>query len=324
MTKQFEKALDKLRREDDFAGATAAFVLPDGTVVGVATGFSDSEGKVELNKDAVQPVGTVEESFLSLVALSLEQEGVIDLDERVYHYFDSEGADAWVLELPNAKELTLRHLLTHASGLVDGPQESEVVLEVLDGARTIVRSDWAAGEIAFAVDGESGFAPGQGFGVSDTDYRFGAMVLEQVSGERYEDLLTARVLDAFDFARTETAGTGGLLSNPQDLVRWAQLLYEENALEGSYMEDLFASGYRGKDRDSEFGLGVYIHDTTAGEAYGHAGSVAGHETNLIYFPKYGVGVCVQVTGGNGDDVREVDLRKYEETLAQIVLNGIPE
>ena len=115
----------------------------------------------------------------------------------------------------------------------------------------------------------------------------------------------------------EPSANDPLYSNPKDLLRWAKLLFEENALDEPYMESLFASGYRGSDRDSEFGLGVYIYETTAGEAYGYSGTTTGHETAIIYFPRYRVGVCIQVNRDHDNDIR-----RYVEKLAQVVLNAI--
>ena len=348
VTKRFQKALDVILVKDGLPGATAAFILPDGTVVGVASGLSDTAKNIAMRKDAQQPIGSVEESFDAVVALSLQQEGTINLDDRVYQIFDTEDRDAWLLEIPNAKRLTLRHLLSHSSGLVDKTSDSEVL--------TSVESAWTEGEIRFAVDADSAYPPGKGFMSSTADYRFAAMVIEQVTDEKFHSLLEKHVLEPNELTRTESLlhakpenispgyrkdsesgdvvtvnsqemlnkerstarHDGGLLSNPQDLVRWAQLLYEEDALEGAYLEDLLASGYRGENRSEEFGLGVYVHSTTAGEAYGHYSTVPGYETSLIYFPKYKVGVCIQV---NRD--YENDLRKYVESLAQVVLNAIP-
>ena len=63
VTKRFQKVLDRHRKDDKFPGATAAFILPDGQVVGVATGYSDREARRAMGADSLQPVGDVGESF---------------------------------------------------------------------------------------------------------------------------------------------------------------------------------------------------------------------------------------------------------------------
>jgi D-alanyl-D-alanine carboxypeptidase len=356
ISKRFKSQLESLRTSEGFPGATAAFILPDDTTRSVAVGLADLENEVPMTADMLQPIGRGEESFVSAIALSLEIEDTIDLDERVYTYFDTEHHDAWILELPNAKRLTLRHLLTHSSGLVDKSSEDEVRLSAKTDESPIIESNWKAGDLQFAVGSESEFEPGRGFNPVEANYRFAKMVLEQTTKLTYTQLLQDRILDTRQlndttplsrsnslnlpsgYHNTEGDATGAatihaeaklqrvlpepsandpLYSNPKDLLRWAKLLFEENALDEPYMESLFASGYRGSDRDSEFGLGVYIYETTAGEAYGYSGTTTGHETAIIYFPRYRVGVCIQVNRDHDNDIR-----RYVEKLAQVVLNAI--
>jgi hypothetical protein len=94
-------------------------------------------------------------------------------------------------------------------------------------------------------------------------------------------------------------------------------LYEEDALGGTYIEELLESGYRGKDRDITYGLGVYIYESSVGEAYGHDGGFPGYNTHVLYFPRYKIAVCIQVNRSYNND-----LDSFIEKLAQVVINEI--
>jgi D-alanyl-D-alanine carboxypeptidase len=190
---------------------------------------------------------------------------------------------------------------------------------------------------------KSSFRPGTGFVLSNMGYRVAGIVIERLTDRGLVDLLNEKVLAPAELTRTaykptdkpDGIATGylkdnllsmpvdewsgaSLVSNPQDLVLWAKRLYEEDLFEGPYLEDLLASGYRGSNRDSEYGLGVYIYETTAGEAYGHIGTYPGFATNLIYFPRHEIAVCIQVNRSE-----DTDTHVYVQELAQVILSSLP-
>ena len=67
---------------------------------------------------------------------------------------------------------------------------------------------------------------------------------------------------------------GGVVNNPQALVRWAKLLYEGDAVAGEgERDDLFAVGHPVDPErpDLGYGLGVSIAESEHGMTYGHGG-----------------------------------------------------
>jgi D-alanyl-D-alanine carboxypeptidase len=103
---------------------------------------------------------------------------------------------------------------------------------------------------------------------------------------------------------TEWTG-GGLCSNPQDLVRWAQLLYEGHAIEGEYVRELLDSGYRGDDATAVYGLGAYQYQTAFGPAYGHGGWIPGYNSAMRYFPRERFALAVQINRSYDNDLSAV-------------------
>ena len=358
LKKRFQLTLDALQESYEFPGATAAFILPDGTVNGFSTGLADVEAETAMTPDTRQLAGGVGKTFAAALALKLHNEGILNLDVPISSYLATEGADAWFLRLPNASHITMRHLLTHTSGITNHYDEPEFVSEA------IARLDQEGPDSFFepremmewALDQDSLFLQGQGYHYTDTGYILVGMVIEQVTGKRYYDLIEETFLLPFHLTQTApsdhrdlpllaagyispenefqfpskiaTDGTlvfnpvsewtsGGFISNPKDLVRWSKLLYEEDALKGTYIEELLESGYRGKDRDITYGLGVYIYESSVGEAYGHDGEFPGYDTHVLYFPRYQIAVCIQVNRSFDND-----LNTFIEKLAQVVINEL--
>jgi D-alanyl-D-alanine carboxypeptidase len=200
--------------------------------------------------------------------------------------------------------------------------------------------------VEFVLDAEPLFPVGEGYAYSDTGYVLAGMVLERAVGKPYYDQVRERFLGRLDLRRTNPSdrarlprlvagyvesrnrfglpsrvtaddgsmrynpGTewtgGGLYSNPQDLVRWAQLLYEGRAIDGDYVRELLDSGYRGDDATAIYGLGVYQYQTAFGLAYGHGGWIPGYNSAVRYFPDQRFALAVQIN------------RSYDNDLAAIV------
>jgi D-alanyl-D-alanine carboxypeptidase len=117
---------------------------------------------------------------------------------------------------------------------------------------------------------------------------------------------------------TEWTG-GGLVTNPQDLARWAKALYEGKALPGAYLSELLHSVPKDSTQQARFGsnvqygLGVTIRTTPLGTAYGHRGWTPGYLSIFEYYPEHEVAIAMQVNA-----LGPYDLSAYAVRLAQIM------
>ena len=118
---------------------------------------------------------------------------------------------------------------------------------------------------------------------------------------------------------TEWTG-GGMVSNPQDLVRWAKTLYEGRALEKPYLDELLATDPKDQDKPSKYGLGVYVTKSDLGTSYGHGGWSVGYLTHVAYYPAQRVAVAVQTNTDVRDDMLG-DLMALIKDVLQTVAHG---
>jgi CubicO group peptidase (beta-lactamase class C family) len=109
-----EAKLKELRSAAEFPGATVGFVLPDGRYASVSVGVSDLVKQTPLKPNDRMLAGSIGKTYVAAVVLQLAEEGKINLDEKIEHWFQHE---AWFGRLPNAKEITLRMLMNHTSGI---------------------------------------------------------------------------------------------------------------------------------------------------------------------------------------------------------------
>lgn len=272
----FQAALDSLRLELGFPGATAAYVLPDGHGRAFATGWSDSAAGVPMAADHRMPAGSVGKSFVGAVAAALILEGRLDPAATLDTWLAEEP---WFDRLRRGREVTLRMLLTHTSGVPDHLADPAFLAKI--GALAAPGGDPDAVLtprecIAHSLDRDFNFPPGERFGYTDTNYLLVGLIIERVTGRAFYDEVRGRFLAPLGLALTLPADRrdlphlaqghmqadnpfglpettlvpdgrmnhnpalewtgGGFVSNPLDLARWARTLYTGRALPGPYLD----------------------------------------------------------------------------------------
>jgi D-alanyl-D-alanine carboxypeptidase len=319
--------LDSLRVAQRFPGATLGIALRDGTVLDLATGFSDTARKTPMRPGDRLLQGSVGKTYVSAVALQLIHEGKLSLDDRISKYL---GREPWFARLPNANDITVRQLMTHTSGLVRYEFQPKFTADL----RAQPMKVWTPEErLAYILDSPPPFAAGAGWEYSDTNYIVLGMIIERITGTTYYAELRRRVLEPLGLRNTipsdradlpgvvngyagpgnELGGYdaslvdgrlavnpglewtgGGIASSAGDLARWAKLLYEGKAFDPSLLPRLLDGVPARLGRNARYGLGVIIRPTALGTTYGHSGFFPGYATEMLYFADACVAAALQV------------------------------
>jgi len=328
-----QRKLDEWHKAGSFPGATLGVVLANGESFGLAVGFSDREKKTPMKPNDRMLAGSVGKTFAAATALQLIKEGKIALDDRVEKYL---GSEKWFSRLPNAKEITVRQLMNHTSGLVRYEFKEQFTKDLTANPEKV----WKPAElVAYLLDEKAPFAAGQGWDYSDTNYIVLGMIIEKVTGKNFYDEATRRLLKPLKLTDTipqdgpklkgvvqgyagpnnPFGGTdamivngkfainpqfewtgGGYASTAQDLARWAKMIYEGKAFAPELLPQILdgvAAPMLG--RETKYGLGVIIRKTVAGTTYGHSGFFPGYMTDMMYFPEHKVALALQVNTSVG-------------------------
>jgi len=347
--------LEELHAAHGFPGATAAFVDLGGRSGAVAVGLADAAAEVPMQPDSRMLAGSVGKTFVAAIALQLVAEERLALDASLSALL---GAEPWFDRLPNAPQLTLRHLLGHTSGLPDHVWSQEFAAALAaDPGRS-----WSPEQlVAYVLDAEPLFAAGEGFGYADTNYVLVGLAIERVTGERYYAELRRRLLAPLELTDTlpqdrrvlpglvngySYAGNpfglplelvvdgrhvldpeleycgGGVLSTSPDLARWALALYGGGRVvpEELRAQMLAARPAPRVGPGNGYGLGVIVGRDRNGPRWGHSGWFPGYGTVLAYYPEHGLALAVQV---NTDDPgrRAGFPDAWVEALAEDLLAG---
>jgi len=353
---RFDALLDSLVAAHGLPGATAAYVLDDGKAGRAAAGVADVTTGVPMPPDARMITGSVGKTWVAALALMLSREGVLDLDAPLSERLGDRpwfsrlpNGDRITLrhclrhEAGVPDHVTCDRFVEEVGAMVRGDDpdftfEHEYLL-------------------SFIFDLPSVHAPGEGWAYTDTHYFLVGLAIESATGRRYDDLLRERLLEPLGLDDTDptdrralpglVAGHpdpenpfglgvtvleapglmshnpalewtgGGIVSTPADLVRWAKLLYEGEAFDADYVDEL-VDGVVMDEADpaaGAYGLGVFVRPSPHGATYGHSGWYPGYHTLITYFAERGVAVALQVNRDHDTRLREIAAALAARVLA---------
>ena len=346
-----QSKLDEWHKSGSFPGATLGVVFANGESFGLAVGFSDRETKTLMRPNDRMLAGSVGKTFAAATALQLIKEGKIGLDDKIEKYL---GREPWFSRLPNAKDITVRQLMNHTSGLVRYEFKDEFTKDLTANPQ----KTWKPAELlSYLLDEKPPFQAGQGWDYSDTNYIVLGMIIEKVTDRKFYDEANRRLLKPLKLNDTipqdgprlkgvvqgyagpnnpfggkdamiqngkftinpqfEWTG-GGYESTAQDLARWARMIYEGKAFSPALLPQVLEGVSAPMlGRETRYGLGVIIRQTSAGTSYGHSGFFPGYITDMMYFPDQKVAVAVQVNTSVGRSLGKAPGRVLGEVMEVI-------
>jgi CubicO group peptidase (beta-lactamase class C family) len=288
-----------MQRYDGRVPGASLLVVRDGhPVVRRSYGMADLENGIAATPATNYRLASVTKQFTAASILLLAEDGRLKLDDRLRH---------WLPSLPPATDaITIRHLLTHTSGLIDyedvmAPDATEQVLDadVLHLLET---------------QGHLYFPPGTSWRYSNSGYALLSLIVERASGQRFPDFLRTRIFRplgmdhtlayvrggpeianrAFGYSeidgrwtRTDQSSTsavlgdGGVYSSIDDLAKWDAALYDDRLLSGASRRLAFAPDTASDDPDVRYGFGWRI----TGETLWHSGETIGGRNVIVRYPK---------------------------------------
>ena len=294
-------AIDRLlERYDGDVPGVSVLVLKDGkAVVRRGYGRSDLDAEVAAGPATNYRLASVSKQFTAAAILLLAQDGKLSIDD---------GVRKWLPDLPEvAAPITLRHLLTHSSGVID---YEDLMAEPYDGQ---IRD---AGVLdLLAKENRLYFAPGSAYRYSNSGYALLALVVERASGQSFPEFLRSRIFQPLGmhntlafvaggpavphrawghseasgaWTRTDQSSTsavlgdGGIYSSIDDLARWDAALYDDRLLSDASRALAFGKQMPvpGETAVSHYGFGWRI----GGERRWHSGETIGFRNVIVRWP----------------------------------------
>src|SRR5215468_834274 len=326
LARRIQLKLIELRDAGGFPGVTVGVAVPDGRGMSVSVGYSDLETKRAMKPADRMLAGSIGKTFVSAVTLQLVEEGKLDLNDRIEKWL---SAEPWFDRLPNSRQITLRTLMNHTSGIPEHVLNQDFIRVLREQPDKI----WKPEElVAFILDSKPLFEAGQGWAYADTNYILVGMIFERVSGKTVYGEVDRRILKPFKLKETEPSDSrvipglipgyvspnspfgiegrtiidgkfivnpqmewcgGGFASTAEDLAKWAKVLYEGKVLRQTTVEQLLDAVPAKTGKGHKYGLGVQVRQTDWGVTYGHGGWFPGYLSEVEYFPKRRMAIAIQ-------------------------------
>jgi CubicO group peptidase (beta-lactamase class C family) len=305
----------------------AVLVIREGNVVyKKAVGLANLEERVPNSTATNFRIASVTKPFTAMAVMMLVEDGKLSYESRLTDVFP---------EFPAyGKEITVRHLLTHTSGLADYadimPRSTVKQLKDRDVLRLLANQK------------ETAFPPGTDYRYSNSGYALLALMVERRSGQRFADFLRERMFAplgmkntlayeeggpavpnrAFGysprtagFQRTDQSltsavlGDGGIYTSVEDLSHWDQALEAAKLVQAETLERAFTRARLQEGRQVDYGFGWKLSSYRGLRCVGHGGSTVGFRSDLERFPDKKLTVIVLC---NRSDAR------VQEMVRQIV------
>jgi CubicO group peptidase (beta-lactamase class C family) len=288
-------------------GLSLAIVEQGRLVKARGYGLANVELDVPATEQTIYQSGSVGKQFTAAAVLLLAEDGKLSLDGRITQYF-SKAPASW-------RNITIRHLLTHTSGIKNYTDEA------LD-----LRRDYTDDQlVGLALKAPLDFAPGTRWSYSNTGYVLLGIIVTRVSGRFYGDVLadrvfgplgmtTARIISEADIVRNRADGyrlVAGELKNQEwvspklnttadgslyltvlDLAKWDAALAGTQFLSAASRHEWWTPVKLSGSGSYPYGMGWDVDYQLGHRSAGHGGSWQGFKTHIQRYPDDGVTVVV--------------------------------
>ena len=192
-----------LQLHDQHIPGLALAAIRDGQLVkSQGYGLANIELNVPVKPETVFQLGSIGKQFTATAILLLAEDGKLSLDDKIAEYFPT-APRAW-------KNITIRHLLNHTSGLADYTDDKYV----RPGGLIPLHAELTDEEIFHRFTTlPFDFKPGEKWKYSNTGYAILGFLIHKVSGQSYGDFLDARVFKPLGMTATRVISESDIIPN---------------------------------------------------------------------------------------------------------------
>ena len=290
--KSIRDYVDLIHERLGFSGVVLAG--PDGSVVAaIPRGSEDHEGTESLKYTTLFEIASCTKMFTAVAVLQLAESGKLSLDDSIANHLpDVPG---------NCKAITIRHLLSHTSGI--------------PGTNTTGAGDDIKKVIPTFLSGGPRHPPGTHYEYWNQGYALLSEIIARTSGQSYSQYIRDNIfarckmsasrftgdnvpngasVSVGESSRGEARsalehpygsyglqyrGMGGLVTNVQDLWKWDRAMKSNQLINARLVQEMTTPGRGG------YGLGCSItKDPTGNDSHQHSGSVRGFLADVRRYP----------------------------------------
>ncbi len=305
-TQQFtaEQSIDLIMAEyakPDGPGASVLVMDHDSIVFKKSYGLASVKEHIPVTPATNFRLASVTKQFTAMSIMMLQEQGKLSYDDKIMKFFP---------DFPlYGKDITLRNLLNHTSGLIDYEDfvPDSQTYQVLDADCLKLMSK---AESLY-------FAPGTQYKYSNTGYALLALIVEKTSGKRYAEFVKENIFSksgmatsvAFEngistvtnrayghsfvnnvWSETDQSNTsavlgdGGIYSNVEDMSRWISTLWKFSLISERSQLNAWSDALLNDGTPIAYGMGWHTETYRGIHHPHHAGSTRGFRNHILVFP----------------------------------------
>ena len=333
-----DAAVEAQRKAQKIPGVSLA-VCRDGKIVKASGyGLANVELDVPVTPETIFQTGSVGKQFTSMAVMMLVEEGRIGLEDHLTKYIPESPA-AW-------KDVTIRQLLTHTSGIADyGGEEETMGKGVINFRKDYTEEELVQAFAKMPMD----FRPGEKWSYSNTGYVLLGIVIHRVSGRFYGDFLQERIFQPLGMKSTRiiseadiiphrssgyrlvkgelknqewvsptlnTTADGALYTNVLDLAKWDAALYTTRLVKQTSLDAIWTPVKLNDGKTCPYGFGWDLTPKNGHRAVSHDGAWQGFTMSISRYVEDRLTVIVMTNLDENNSRPE----KIVEDVAAIYLN----
>jgi D-alanyl-D-alanine carboxypeptidase len=275
-----------------------------------AFGVLDKGTATPATSRSVLQIASITKEFTAAAILRLAERGALALEDPIEKYvpdFNNRGVT-----------ITLRHLLTHTSGVARDWYAPTPNGLAPSGPVTREQTMTSLNKKPFD------FAPGKKWSYSDAGYILLGYAIESITGMSYAEYIHTEIVLPLGLVDTGVCGTnnlspvegygllggtwkhmppphwsvmlsnGALCSTASDLTRWSHLLAKGSVIQPASYEAMTTPARLddGTVVTSGYALGIAVQNVLGRPAVWHSGAIDGFQSYLVYFPVEDIAVAV--------------------------------
>lgn len=274
-----------------------------------AFGKANLELNVDMTPKNVFQIGSMTKQFTAVSILILESQGKLNVNDPVSKY---------IPDYPSGNSITIHQLLTHTSGIKDFTKMKSISEIAQKEMSPKMMVDFFKNE---PVD----FKPGEKFDYNNSGYVLLGYLIEQITGEKYEDFIRKNIFEkagmnnsfyasdrkiiknrAYGYHQKSDGyvnktvinfsvpfASGSLMSTVEDMLKWQNALNKNIILNKGEGKKAFTKYRLNNGEEFNYGYGWHLKDINGISTREHGGSIFGFKSMGIYIPDediYVVGV----------------------------------
>jgi CubicO group peptidase (beta-lactamase class C family) len=284
------------------APGVAVLVARDGKVLlSQGFGMADLSHDVPISATTKFRIGSITKQFTAAAILKLQEEGRLSVSDKLTKF---------IPDYPRGDEVTIRHLLTHTSGIKSFTSKPDFLATAASSATSEQMIDSFKHE-------PFDFDPGSKFAYDNSGYFLLGAIIEKVSGQSFNDYLRdtffeplgmhdtgvhtstavlkneatgygyegGKTTKALDWDMSRAGAAGNLYSTVEDLMRWNEGVFGGRILSKESLQAAFTPVKldSGEEPMMAYGYGWVIGERRGLKTISHSGGLNGWSAQLTRY-----------------------------------------